>query len=60
MKIVFNGGTNTEIKIREASINDYESLCEVYVEFDELYRLNHPEHFIKLEEYARAKEYSVE
>lgn len=46
-----------EIKFREASINDYEGLCEVYVELDELHRLNHPELFIKPEEYARAKEY---
>ena len=49
-----------EIKIREASINDYEGLCEVYVELDELHRLNHPELFIKPEEYARAKEYILE
>lgn len=49
-----------EIKIREADINDYESLCEVYVELDELHRLNHPELFIKPEEFARAKEYIME
>jgi len=45
------------IKIREANINDYEDLCKVYSELDELHRLNHPELFIKPNEYARAKEY---
>ena len=49
-----------DIKIREAVINDYESLCEIYMELDELHRLNHPELFIKPEDYARAKEYILE
>ena len=49
-----------DIKIREAVIADYESLCEIYVELDEQHRLNHPELFIKPEDYARAKEYISE
>ncbi|MCB8814529.1 GNAT family N-acetyltransferase [Desulfosporosinus shakirovi] len=49
-----------DIKVREAVINDYESLCEIYVELDEQHRLNHPELFIKPEDYARAKEYISE
>ncbi|GAB6155000.1 hypothetical protein JCM17380_37510 [Desulfosporosinus burensis] len=49
-----------KIKIREAVINDYESLCEVYVELDEQHRLNHPELFIKPKDFARAKDYILE
>lgn len=49
-----------EIMIRNAVISDYESLCEVYVEFDEQHRMNHPELFIKPEDYARAKDYILE
>lgn len=49
-----------DIKIREAVINDYESLCEVYEELDEHHRLSHPELFIKPDDYARAKEYITE
>jgi len=49
-----------EIKIRDAVISDYESLCEVYVELDEQHRMNHPELFIKPEDYARAKDYILE
>ncbi|KGK88103.1 sortase [Desulfosporosinus sp. HMP52] len=49
-----------EIKVREAVIKDYESLCEVYVELDEQHRLNHPELFILPEDYAKAKEYLLE
>ena len=49
-----------EIMIREAVINDYESLCEIYAELDKHHRLNHPELFIKPDDYARAKEYVLE
>ena len=49
-----------DINIREAVINDYESLCEVYAELDEHHRLSHPELFIKPDDYARAKEYISE
>lgn len=49
-----------DIKIREAVINDYEILCEVYAELDKQHRLNHPELFIKPDDYARAKEYILE
>ena len=49
-----------EIVTREAVINDYDSLCEIYVELDEQHRLNHPELFIKPEDYARAKDYISE
>ncbi len=49
-----------EIKIREAVIDDYEDLCKIYGELDEHHRLNHPELFIKPEDYARAKEYISE
>lgn len=49
-----------EIKIREAVINDYESLCEIYAELDKHHRLNHPELFIEPDDYARAKEYVLE
>jgi ribosomal protein S18 acetylase RimI-like enzyme len=49
-----------DIKIREAVINDYEGLCEVYAELDEHHRLSHPELFIKPDDYARAKEYIAE
>ncbi|WP_088228921.1 GNAT family N-acetyltransferase [Desulfosporosinus sp. FKB] len=49
-----------DIKIREAEINDYEDLCEIYVELDEQHRLNHPELFKKPEDYGRAKEYISE
>lgn len=48
------------IKVREAIINDYEGLCEIYRELDELHRLNHPELFVKPDDYARAKEYVSE
>ncbi len=44
-------------KIREAVINDYQDLCQVYAELDELHRLNHPELFIEPEDFRRAKEY---
>jgi ribosomal protein S18 acetylase RimI-like enzyme len=46
--------------IREAVINDYEDLCEVYAELDEQHRLNHPELFMQPEDYGRAKEYISE
>lgn len=49
-----------DIKIREAVINDYEILCEVYAELDKQHRLNHPELFIKPDDYARAKKYISE
>jgi diamine N-acetyltransferase len=49
-----------DIKIREAVIKDYEGLCEIYAELDEHHRLNHPELFIKPEDYPRAKEYVTE
>lgn len=49
-----------EIKIREALINEYEGLCEVYDELDKFHRLNHPELFIKPKDYARTKEYISE
>ncbi|MDP4127558.1 MAG: GNAT family N-acetyltransferase [Bacillota bacterium] len=49
-----------DIKIREAIINDYESLCEVYDELDKHHRLNHPELFIKPDVCARTKEYISE
>ncbi|HYF81953.1 MAG TPA: GNAT family N-acetyltransferase [Clostridia bacterium] len=49
-----------EIKIREAIIDDYEDLCKIYAELDEHHRLNHPELFIKPDDYARAKEYISE
>lgn len=40
------------IKIREANINDYEGLCEIYAELDTFHRLNHPELFVKPEDYS--------
>ncbi|HBV87907.1 MAG TPA: GNAT family N-acetyltransferase [Desulfosporosinus sp.] len=49
-----------DVTIRKAVISDYESLCEIYVEIDEQHRINHPELFIKPDEYARAKEYIQE
>lgn len=49
-----------DIIIREAIIDDYEELCRVYTELDEYHRSNHPELFIKPEDYARAKEYISE
>ena len=49
-----------DIVIREAVISDYEDLCEVYSELDEQHRLNHPELFMKSEDYGRAKEYISE
>ncbi len=49
-----------DITIREAIIEDYEELCRVYTELDEYHRSNHPELFIKPEDYARAKEYISE
>jgi len=49
-----------DIKIREAVLNDYVSLCEIYVELDEHHRMNHPELFIQPEDYARANEYISE
>lgn len=49
-----------DIKVREAVINDYESLCEIYTELDEHHRLSHPELFVKPENCARAKEYIME
>lgn len=45
------------IKFRNAIIDDYKGLCEVYVELDELHRINHPELFIQPIDCARAKEY---
>lgn len=49
-----------DITIREAVIDDYESLCEIYAELDTHHRVNHPELFIKPDDYARAKEYVLE
>ena len=46
--------------IREVIINDYEDLCKVFEELDEYHRVNHPEIFIKPDDYARAKEYISE
>lgn len=46
-----------DILIRKASINDYEGLCLIYEEIDEIHRINHSEIFIKPSDYARAKEY---
>lgn len=51
---------NVKINIRDAVINDYEELCEIYSELDELHRINHPELFVKPEGYTRAKEYISE
>ena len=48
------------IKIREAVINDYKNLFEVYVELDNHHRFNHLELFIKPDDYSRAKEYTSE
>jgi len=48
------------VKIREAIINDYKDLCELYVELDEHHRLNHPELFIKPDDSPRAEEYISE
>lgn len=45
------------ITIRNANIDDYEDLCLIYEELDELHRINHPELFIKPSDCARAKEY---
>lgn len=45
------------IIIRDASINDYEKLCEIYAELDRHHRLSHPELFVEPENYVRAKEY---
>lgn len=45
------------IRVREATINDYEALCEIYSELDTLHRENHPELFKKPDDYARAREY---
>ena len=39
-----------DIIIREAIIDDYEELCNVYTELDEYHRFNHPELFIKPED----------
>jgi diamine N-acetyltransferase len=52
-----NGGIQMNITIRNATIEDYEDLCLVYEELDELHRINHPELFIKPCDCARAKEY---
>ncbi len=41
-----------DIKISEAVIMDYEILCEIYAELDKHHRLNHPELFIKPDNYA--------
>ncbi len=49
-----------DIKIREATPNDYRSLCEIYAELDEYHRLNHPELFIEPDGYARTEEYIAE
>lgn len=49
-----------EVNIRNATINDYEQLCAIYTELDELHRLKHPELFVKPDDYARAKEYISE
>lgn len=48
------------IIIREATIDDYNDLCEIYSELDELHRLNHPELFIKPNGYVRTREYISE
>lgn len=48
------------IIVREVAINDYKDLCEIYEELDELHRLNHPELFIKSNDYPRAREYISE
>jgi len=48
------------IKVREAVINDYEDLCEIYSELDELHRLKHPELFIKPNDCTRTREYISE
>jgi ribosomal protein S18 acetylase RimI-like enzyme len=53
-------GDKMEVTIRNATINDYEDLCIIYAELDELHRSNHPELFIKPDDYARAKEYITE
>lgn len=49
-----------DITIRNVSIKDYEDLCLVYEELDELHRINHPELFIKADNQVRAKEYISE
>lgn len=49
-----------DINIRDAEIKDYENLCEIYTELDNLHRLNHPELFIKPVDCARAREYISE
>lgn len=43
--------------IREAIIDDYKGVLELYAELDELHRLNHPELFIRPEKDYRAVEY---
>ena len=48
------------IRIREASIDDYEALCIIYEELDEYHRVNHPELFVKPDDTPRAKEYLSE
>lgn len=45
------------VLVREATLDDYEALCEIYSELDTLHRENHPELFIKPDDYARAREY---
>ena len=46
-----------EVIVRPAAIEDYEELCEIYKELDELHRLKHPEIFVEPEGTARTKEY---
>lgn len=43
--------------IREARMDDYEGLIELYAELDEFHRLNHPELFIQPEKAYRTVEY---
>lgn len=57
---MIEGGVSIDIIIREAVIEDYSELCKVYAELDEYHRFNHPELFIKPDDYARAKEYISE
>ena len=46
-----------EVIVRPAVIEDYDELCEIYKELDELHRLKHPEIFVESEGTARSKEY---
>ncbi|SKA92963.1 N-acetylglutamate synthase, GNAT family [Caloramator quimbayensis] len=46
-----------DVLIREAIIEDYKNLSEIYEELDEYHRLNHPELFVKPNKIPRDKSY---